>query len=151
MIAPTEYRNALAAVYPIAISLLPMLLAGCISTIEVFYGRGGAVSRSSVLAAGVGGIAALLAVRLGDFRLVGILPLAAYSALAILGLFDLSRRGSYPMRAKKILGIFLLLLLFSTLAFLLRESLAARFILSLSPLLPLALVGKQALSRIREG
>lgn len=151
IIVPEEYRPALLAVYPLALTCVPTFLSNIILQGEMYYERSAISSIPSVIAAAVNGILVFLFLPHADFRAAGIFTLLSYIILLTLNLFVFKRlSGEYPIELKRSARNFGIALLFALVLFFARGSAAIRLALGISLLPVLASYGIKAYDKIRE-
>lgn len=149
VLAPREYSDALYAIYPLALSVVPMFLSGVVTTIRSNFPRAGRSTLSSLLALLTSVV--LSALLLGfDWRFLSLVVLLSYSVLALSGLYLLRRdTGVVPISRDTLVGM-ALAVGYSLLIVIFREQIVARGLLLL-PLLPLGFMYlKSTIREIRE-
>lgn len=149
VLAPREYSDALYAIYPLALSVVPMFLSGVVTTIRSNFPRVGRSSLPSMLALLTSVL--LSALLLGfDWRLLSVVVLLSYSVLALAGLYLLKRdTGFVPISGATLVSV-ALALAYSLILVLFRGQIVARALLLL-PLIPLGVLYlKSTIKEIRE-
>nr|MBQ8890433.1 oligosaccharide flippase family protein [Clostridia bacterium] len=151
IIAPAAYSDALVAVYPLALSVIPMFLSGAVVSCEAYFERGAATSLPSLVTAALTLISTVIVIPRVDFRFSALFLLLSYLSLAGLNILLFRRlSGENPIPIRRSVALFLFTLVYAVGLLLLRESLVPRLLFAL-PLIP-ALVGvaRNVLPIIRE-
>lgn len=146
-----DFYYALPAVYPLALSVIPVFLSNAMISSEMYYEKSAFTAIPAVLSAGVSVALSLLLLPRVDFRFAGVFILISYILLTVLNTVVCKHlSGNNPINVAKTLTVFSLTLAYAALLFLLRNVFASRVILTL-PLLPVLLIlGKQAYDKIKE-
>lgn len=140
IVTPPEYRDCLPAVYPLALSVLPMFVSSVLTGGLSYYERGGISSVPSVLAAAGTVALSLLLLPKTDYRMAGVFVLLAYTLMCVLNLIIFKRiAGFTPVSPRGLAQGFAVTLLYATLLFLLRGAFLSRLLLAL-PILPVLFV-----------
>ena len=138
LLAPSEYMDALYAIYPLALSVLPMFVSGVVTSIRSCFAGVGRSSLPSLCALLASVLLSLTILRF-DWRLLSVVVLVSYSVLAVLGLYLLKRdTGVVPLSGRSF-GIMILALVYSMLLALFCGQIIVRGLLLL-PLVPLGFV-----------
>ena len=124
ILAPRTYSDALAAVYPLALAVLPMFLYNVFSSVLIFTGRGRRNSLFAVLAAGINiALNAILLPRFG-ITAAAISFFTSYAVLALITAFTAKEHCFFETRA----WLFLLLtLLLGIMLYILKGALHIRY------------------------
>ena len=151
ILTPTTFHEALPAVYPLALCVIPTFLAGALTAGEMYYEKSGITALPSIIAAIISCALSLFLLPRIDYRFSGLFALLSYSALAVFGTLIFRRMsGNTPIHVKKSITVFALTLGYALLLFLFRGVLASRILLAI-PLIPTILVlAKRIYSEIRE-
>ncbi len=151
IITPPEYHSSLIAVYPLALSTIPMFLSSITVQGEMYYEKSAISSLASVLAAAVSTVLAFTVLPNIDYRFVSVFALLSYIVLFFLNALIFKRlSGEFPVKLGKTAFTFGLSVLTAALLAVLRASITARLIIAI-PLIPMLLtVGWRAYQRIRE-
>ena len=145
------FYSALPAVYPLALSIIPIILSNAIISAEMYFEKTILTALPSIASAGVSIALATLILPSVDYQFAGVFVLISYLIFAVLNTVTYKHlSGELPIRIKPTLAVYLLTLVYATLLFLLRGVFLSRVILTL-PLLPvLFILSKQALEKIKE-
>ena len=151
IVTPPEYHECLPAVYPMALSVIPMFLSSAMTSGQMYYERSGISSLPAVLAAALSVALSLTVLPHVDYRFASVLVLFSYLVMAVLNALIFKRlSGEYPVFVKKTAIALLITLLYAAGLLLLRGVLLSRLLLAL-PLLPmLAVTAKSAWREIKE-
>lgn len=151
ILTPVEFRAALPAVYPLALSVIPAFLSSALMSGGVYYERGGMSAIPSLAAAAVSTLLSILLLPYLDYRYVSIFILVSYVTLAAFNLLTfIKMAGTAPIYVKGTITTFLITILYASLLFALRGVIVSRLLLAF-PLLPILLrVGKEAYEKIKE-
>ena len=151
ILTPRAFHDALPAVYPLALCVIPSFIAGALTSGEMYYEKSGITALPSIIAAAISCALSLLFLPKIDYRFSGIFALLSYIALAAFGTLIFRRMsGNIPIHLKKSITTLALTIAYALLLFLFRDVLASRILLSL-PLIPAILIlAKQIYSEIRE-
>lgn len=151
IVTPPEYHECLPAVYPMALSVIPMFLSSAITSGQMYFERSGVSSLPAVLSAIVSVALSLLLLPRVDYRFAAVTVLLSYLLMAVLNSLIFKRlSGEYPIYVKKTAFTLVITVLYAILLLLLRGVLLSRLLLAL-PLLPmLAVCAKNAWCEIRE-
>ena len=137
LISPSEYQDVLPAVFPLALTILPIFLSNAIVSCEAYYERSARTSIPSVITAVICCVLSYLVVPRIDYRYSGLIILGSYILLLVLNsLAFRSLSGEAPLYARKTALISLFVLSYASLIFFLRSVFASRIILLL-PLIPM--------------
>lgn len=137
LISPSEYQDVLPAVFPLALTIVPIFLSNAIVSCEAYYERSARTAIPSVITAAVCCILSYLIVPRIDYRFSGIIILGSYILLLFMNAIAFrSLSGEKPLYARKTVLISLFVLVYALLIFVLRSVLASRIILLL-PLIPM--------------
>ncbi len=151
IITPPEYHGALIAVYPLALSAVPMFLSSITVQGEMYYERGTMSSLPSVIAAAVSAVLAFAVIPRADYRFAAVFALLSYIILFFLNALIFKRlSGEYPVKLKATVITFALAAVYAALLCALRDKTLVRIVLAI-PLIPILLtVGVKVFSRVRE-
>ena len=151
IITPPDYHSCLPAVYPLALSAIPMFLSNAVLQGEMYYERNAVSSLPSLAAAGVSSLLSFAVLPFIDYRYVSVFVLLSYITLLALNILIFKRlSGEYPISFKPTAVTYMLCTAYAGLLCLFRESVISRIILAV-PLLPMALaVGIKVYEVIRE-
>ena len=151
VITPPDYHDAIGAVYPLALTVIPMFLSGAVLAGQMYYEKSGAAALPSVIAAMVSmGLSALLLPYL-PYTAAGIFSLIAYLVLAILNLFGYKRvAGRFPVDLGAVARTLLLVSVYALLLYFMREVLISRILLAIPILPPLVILAIDIWKRIKE-
>jgi O-antigen/teichoic acid export membrane protein len=135
-IAPTEYADALPAVYPITLSVTPAFISGLLTSCLMHFEKPGAITKNSVAAAFTSIVLCLfLTERLGYIG-SGFALLISQSVLFILNYATFKKLSGSPIgNSKKLLLCFLMLYIFSPLLYLFRTSPLSRILITAAMLM----------------
>ena len=151
MITPSEYHDALPAVYPLALSTGAMFLSNMAMSGELYYERS---ARSSLPTVGVAVISLVLAVLIlprVDYRFSAVFTLVAYVLLAIFNSLTLERMsGARIVDIKKTLLSFLGAAAYAALLLALRGVFISRLLLALPLFPPILALGMRVWREVRE-
>lgn len=151
IVSPPEYHDALFAVYPLALSVIPTFLSNAIAAGEMYYERSAMTSVPTVISALVCVGLTLLLIPYTDYRLTAVLLLVAYLVMCALNCLLFHRLSGeraiyYGRTALLLVGT----VVYAGLIFALRDSFPARMVLTLPPLLLLIPTGRGLYARVRE-
>ncbi len=151
ILAPPAFRSALPAVYPLALSVIPIFLSNALTSAQMYFDRSAITALPSIATAAVSIALSLILLPRIDYRFVSVFVLISYALLTLLsGMVYKRLSGERPLHVKETLTAFTLTLGYAALLFLFRDVLLSRIILAL-PLLPsLFVLGRQALGKIKE-
>lgn len=147
LFTPAAYHDVLPAVYPLALTVIPMFLSGAISSAEMYYERSFLASLPSVAAAVICTTLSLGLLPNIDYRFTGVFVLVSYIAMTLLNLLVFRRMsGEWMIPIKKIGTTFALTVLYAMLILVLRENFLSRLVL-LIPILPMLVVCARSIWR----
>ena len=151
ILTPPDYYDALAAVYPLVLSSIPIFLSSAITQGQIYYEKGAVSSLPAVIAAALSTLLSIFLLPRVDWRFVSILVLISYIVLLIENSLVFKKlSGENPIAYRKIAVIYFVTVLYAALLFLLRDNIISRIILAV-PLIPILLsVGTEAYREIRE-
>ena len=151
ILTPHAFHDALPAVYPLALCVIPTFLAGAMTSGEMYYEKSGITALPSIIAAAISCALSLLLLPKMDYRFSGIFTLLSYIALAAFGTLIFKRMsGNVPIHVKKSITTLALTIGYALLLFLFRDVLASRILLAI-PLLPALLtLGRTIYREIKE-
>ncbi len=151
IVTPPEYRECLPAVYPMALSVVPMLLSSAMTSGQTYYERTAISSLPSVAAAILSVTLSLTVLPHLDYRFASLLVLLSYLLMAGLNALIFKRlAGEYPVYMKKTALSLGVTLLYAALLFFFRRVFLSRLLLAL-PLIPmLALTARAAWKEAKE-
>ena len=151
LISPPEYQDVLPAVFPLALTIVPIFLSNAIVSCEIYYERSIRTSLPSIITAFLCSALCYFAVPRMDYRYSGLLILGSYVVLLCLNLLTFrSLSGQIPLPVRKITLLSAFVSAYALLIFLLRSVLASRIILII-PLVPLLVYNLVlAYRRVRE-
>lgn len=151
ILTPRNFHDALPAVYPLALCVIPSFIAGALTSGEMYYEKSGITALPSIIAALISCALSLLLLPRIDYRFSAIFALLAYVALATFGALIFKRMsGNIPIHVKKSITTLALTISYALLLFLFRGVLASRILLAI-PLIPaLIILGKNIYQEIKE-
>ena len=151
ILTPPDFRPALPAVYPLALSIIPQFLSSALTSAGMYYDKSYLCAVPSVISAAMSVALSLLLLPKIDYRFGAVFVLVAYLLFAILSTLVYKRlSGELPIDVKGTLTSFLLTLLYAVPIFIFRNVLLSRTVLVL-PLLPLLFIlGKRGYLAIKE-
>jgi len=151
LIAPSGYRDALYAVYPLSLSVIPMFISNAVMSGEVFFEKNVKSSLPAVITAAITLLLALLLLPRLDYRYTGVLLFLSYTTLAILNIKNFKAlSGEAVIDYKKCASVFLLAIGYATLLMLFNGVFLSRLLLVI-PVLPLLFrYGLKVYKEIRE-
>ena len=151
ILTPRNFHDALPAVYPLALCVIPSFIAGALTSGEMYYEKSGITALPSIIAALISCALSLLLLPRIDYRFSAIFALLAYVALATFGALIFKRMsGNIPIHVKKSITTLALTITYALLLFLFRGVLASRILLAI-PLIPaLIMLGKNIYQEIKE-
>ena len=145
------YYEALFAIYPLSLTVIPMFLSGAFSSWSMYYEKNTRSLFPSLISAVICSVLSLIILPYFHFSFAGIFSLISYILLALLSALTLkSLSGRFPISVKRIAYLFLFVSFYALLFFLLRENLLSRTILATSLLPILFLTARSAWDRIKE-
>ena len=137
LISPVEYQDVLPAVFPLALTIVPIFLSNAIVSCEAYYERSARTSVPSLITAIICCVLSYIIVPIIDYRYSGLIILGSYILLLVLNAITFSSlSGERPLYVRKSALISISVALYSALIFILRSVLASRIIL-LIPLIPI--------------
>ena len=140
ILTPSEYHDALGAIYPLALSVIPVFLANAVMSGESYFERGGVSSLSAILTAVVTAALSILLIPRTSYITAGVITLFSYTTLAFLNSAIFKRlSGEYPFKRRNIVIALSLSVAYSLIIYSFKDSIIARAVLLL-PVLPLLLV-----------
>ncbi len=145
------FYSALPAVYPLALSVIPIFLSNAIISAEMYFEKSAITALPAIVSATICIALSIFALPRIDYRFASVFILVSYLFLTVL-LALVYRRlsGEFPLKIKSSLTVFGLVLGYAALLFLLRDVFLSRVILTL-PLLPaLFITAKGVLPIIKE-
>ena len=151
ILTPPEFHSALPAVYPLALSIIPLFLSNALTSAGMYYDKSYLSAMPSVVSAAVSVALSLLILPKVDYRFAAVFVLVSYLIFAILSALVYKRlSGELPINVKDTFISFILTLLYAVPIFLFRGVILSRVVLSL-PLLPVLFVlGKRTYPVIKE-
>ncbi len=151
LISPPQYHDVLPAVFPLALTIVPIFLSNAIVSCEFYYERSARTSLPSVITALICLTLSYLVTPHIDYRFSGVIILGSYILLLSLNIIAFkSLSGEIPLPIREFSFLSLFTLLYTLLIFSLRSHLASRIIL-LIPLVPLLIYNLSvAYRRVRD-
>ncbi len=151
ILTPPEFHDALIAVYPLELSVIPMFISGLLVSGELYFERSALSSLPSILSAALVAILSLTLLPRLDYRSASLFVLLGYVLLASLNSLLFKRlSGSLPFSVRELLSIALFTTVYAFLSFLLRDVFLSRVILAVPILLLLFTLGRSGLKQVRE-
>ena len=136
LIAPSEYRDVLPAIFPLSICILPMFVSNAVMSGEVYYEKSGISTLPSILSLLVAVLLCSTVMPRLDYRLMGFVILTSYVALSVLNCLVFRKlSGEMPLDLVDATVWLVICVLYGALSFLLRSVPMARLIMTL-PLIP---------------
>ena len=136
LISPPEYHDVLPAVFPLALTIIPIFLSNAVVSCEFYYERSARTSLPSVVTAALCCILSFLITPRIDYRFLGLIILGSYIVLLVLNSLTFrALSGETPIYVRKTAVFTLFIALYALLVFFLRAYLASRVILII-PLIP---------------
>ena len=151
ILTPPAFHTVLIAIFPIALSVIPIFLSNAITSAESYFEKSYVTALPSIISALISTLLALLILPRVDYRFAGLFVLISYLLLATLNTIVFRRlSGELPIKVKQTLTVFALTALYSIPLFLFRNVILSRIILTL-PLLPIGFIlAKEAYSKVME-
>ncbi len=151
ILTPPAFHTVLIAIFPIALSVIPIFLSNAITSAESYFEKSYVTALPSIISALISTLLALLILPRVDYRFAGLFVLISYLLLATLNTTVFRRlSGELPIKVKQTLTVFALTALYSIPLFLFRNVILSRIILAL-PLLPIGFIlAKEAYSKVKE-
>jgi len=151
IITPPDFHSSLIAVYPLALSAVPMFLSSITLQGEMYYERGAMSSLPSVIAAAVSTLFAFTVLPHVDYRFVSLFALLSYIILFFLNALIFKRlSGEYPVKLRATVTTYAFAVLYAAILCVLRDATLARIILAI-PLLPILFtVGMKVYGKVKE-
>ena len=145
------FCSALPAIYPLALSVIPIFLSSALVSAEMYFERSAVTALPAIVSAAICIALSIFVLPRVDYRFASIFVLISYLFLTVLLALVYKRlSGEFPLKVRSTLTVFGLALGYATLLFLLRGALLSRVILTL-PLLPaLFITAKGILPIIKE-
>ena len=151
LITAPEYSDALFAVYPLALTVIPLFLSGIVMTGCMYYEKNGFSSLTSVLAAIISALLSFTVLPHVHFTVSGVFALVSYSSLALLSILSFKRlSGKSPISLPRLSLLFLSSLLFAAVLYLFRGAVLSRALFAAALLLPLGKNAREVYARIKE-
>lgn len=151
LFSSSAYHSVLPAVYPIALSVIPIFLSSALMSGGVYFEKGWLSALPSIVSALISALLTATLLPLTDYRYIALFALISYTVLFILNVAVLIRLAkSPPIFVKKTLAILLLTSVYAALLFAFREVFVSRLLLGLPLLAPLIKVSKEAFDKIKE-
>ena len=151
IVCPPEYHDALFAVYPLALSVIPTFLSNAIASGEMYFERSAVTSVPTVISAVLCVGLTLLLIPYTDYRLTAVLLLAAYLVMCALNCVLFRRlSGQRPLYYGRTALLLVGAVVYAGLIFLLRDSFAARVALALPLIVLLIPVGRALYEKVKE-
>ena len=140
LLAPLEYRDALAAVYPLALGSVAQFIGNTVMSAESYFERSGRAALPSVVTAALAIGAGLLLLPITDYRIAGLITLGAYLLWLALSLTSYRlMSGERLIDGRLLTGLFLVGGGFASLVFIFREVWLSRLLFAIA-LIPVALL-----------
>ena len=151
ILTPPAFHTVLIAVFPIALSVIPIFLSNALASAESYYEKSHLTTLPSIISAAVSALFSLLVLPKVDYRFAGAFVLISYLILTALNTLLYKRlSGEILIKVKPTLTAFALTVLYSIALLLFRDSILSRVFLAL-PLLPIGFIlAKEAYNKIKE-
>lgn len=151
ILTPPAFHTVLIAVFPIALSVIPIFLSNALASAQSYYEKSYITALPSIISAAVSALLSLLVLPKVDYRFAGAFVLISYLILAALNtLFYKRLSGEVLIKVKPTLTAFALTVLYSVALLLFRNSILSRIFLAL-PLLPIGFIlAKEAYGKVKE-
>ncbi len=151
IITPSEYHDALPAVYPLALSTGAMFLSNMAMAGEMYYEKSGRSSIPTVAVAALSLLSALLILPRVDYRFSALFTLIAYVLLAVTSALSFKRMsGEDIIDVSGTLLIFLAAAAYAALLLVFRNVFISRVLLALPLFPPILVLGRKIWREVRE-
>ena len=151
ILTPPAFHSVLIAVFPIALSVIPIFLSNVLTSSEAYFEKSYLTALPSLISAAISILLSLLVLPKVDYRFAGVFVLISYLILAVLNTLLYKRlSGELLIKVKPTLTVFALTVLYSIPLLLFRNAILSRIVLTL-PLLPIGFIlAKEAYGKIKE-
>lgn len=151
IITPADYHDAISAVYPLALTVIPMFLSSAVISAQMYFEKSGVTALPSVIAAFVSMALSAIALPYLPYTAAGIFSLIAYLVLSFLNLLGYKRvAGKYPVDLGAVARTIILISTYALLLYFMRDVFISRILLAMPILPPLVLIGLNVFKRIKE-
>ena len=151
ILTPPAFHSVLIAVFPIALSVIPIFLSNVLTSSEGYFEKSYLTALPSLISAAISALLSILVLPKVDYRFAGVFVLISYIILAVLNTLLYKRlSGELLIKVKPTLTVFALTVLYSIPLLLFRGVILSRIVLAL-PLLPIGFIlSKEAYRKIKE-
>ena len=140
ILTPEEYHDALGAIYPLALSVIPVFLSNAVMSGEMYFEKSAISALPSIMTAVITALSSFLLIPRTTYTVSGVITLASYTTLALLNGKVFERlSGKMPYSPKRIVLALLLSGVYALVIYYFKENILLRLLLSL-PLLPLLII-----------
>lgn len=151
ILTTSAFFSALPAVYPLALSVIPIFLSNALISAEMYFERSVLVALPSIASAALNIMLSLFILPKIDYRFASVFILLSYLLLTVLTTIVFKHlSGEFPLKIKSTLTVFCISLGYTALLFVFRGVILSRIILVL-PILPILFItAKQVLLVTKE-